>query len=206
MSTNKIRLAISGFPGTGKTTLAHALGKRLNITVIKEKMSDIAVAQRNFMLARGLKDAADMEKLQSQLFESFLGWDKERKIKYAAHDGFVADRWQADLLELWLLRCSQIGISADSISSSLLKSFQDTAKIFDLVIVTPMAKPFAVQDNEQGISRNISMTAHVLSMALVMGLMQNFAQVRLYNLPNENLSVDERVDAVMKVLKDRRLI
>lgn len=206
MSPNKLRIAVSGFPGTGKTTLAHALGERLEIPVIQEEMSAIAISQRNFAFADGRRDIAEKDALRKRMFDSFVEWERSRTKKYINNKAFVADRWQADLLELWLLRCSQSRFAEDSITSHLLKRFQESAKIFDLVIVTPMIKPFALQDNEQEISRNISLTAHVLSMALIMGLMQNFADVPLYNLPNEDLSVQERVEMILKVLRARQLV
>jgi predicted ATPase len=196
MSSRKLKIAVSGFPGTGKTSLVKALGEKFDIPIIQENMLPIRNAEKDFATARMQRRTEDLPALHAALVESFVSWDAGRTKEYQARDSFVADRWEADLLDWWLVRFGQGRASVDSVTTSLLKNFQEKSKIFNFVVITPVQKPFSFEPNEQGNTRSANLTMHVLNMAVTAGLVQHFTDLPALFIPNEPMSVEERVDFV----------
>jgi len=200
MTSDALRIAVSGFPGTGKTSLVYALSQKFNIPIIQENMTDIAKAQTEYRLARTSGRGITPDKV-GRLLDAFSSWDADRTRQYGVNSAFVADRWEADMLEVFLVGIGATDHRSDKIFSSLLRSFQTKAKLFDIVVVTPLLQPFTAESNETGLSRTLSLTSHVRNMALVLGLMQNFSSVPIFSLPNTPLSVDERVELIASHLE-----
>lgn len=91
-----MRIAVSGSAGTGKTTLARALGARLGLPVIGEGM-------REFLERTGI----DLHTLSHGAFKDLVRglWEERRATEEAAwarSGGFVADRAGVDFAAFWM--------------------------------------------------------------------------------------------------------
>lgn len=204
MTSTGLRIAVSGFPGTGKTSLVNALSKKFKIPIIRENMMDLSVkSYAEDMLIRTYGGERSLEHVR-RFVDAFVLWDADRTRQYSVNGSFVADRWEADLLEMFLLTFIYGGEPVETTFPHLLKNYQQKAKIFDLVILTPLLPPFAEDKNENGISRVRSLSRHVLNMSVMLGLMQNFATVPIFPLPNTPLSVEERVNLIAAHLEKIR--
>lgn len=202
MSSNELRIVVSGFPGTGKTSLVNALGNKFDLPVIREDMSAISRAAGEFRRAmkQGRKEA--LPGLKKQLVQSFLDWDRERTIKYAMHSGFVADRWEADLIDWWLLAFKNEARAADGVTSRLLESFRKKSEILSFAVVMPMLKPFSADPNEEGNRRMQGFTLHLFNTVTLRGLIQTFTRLPLISLPAKPMTLDERVAFIDMAIKD----
>lgn len=200
MTTNNLKIALSGFPGTGKTTLANALGQRLGLPVIAENMRPLANADANFVIAQAHNQNKDIPQLAQILIGAFLSWDASRGEEYVKHDGFIADRWEADLLDWWLARFGKGVLAVDDITGKLLMSFQTKAENLDYVILMPLRHQFSADANDDGIKRTNRLTAQIRTTAMVRGLLASFTNLPIISLPNAPLSVEQRVDFIINTI------
>jgi adenylate kinase len=90
-TNNKLKIVVSGFPGTGKTTLVNALSKELSLPIIQENMFEIGSLNRDLNIAIKQGRKQDLPTLIKQYSESFLDWDAKRGFSYQGHEGFIAD-------------------------------------------------------------------------------------------------------------------
>lgn len=204
MSAKTLRIAISGPNASGKTTLANAVSATYQIPVIQEGVAPVFNAQATFNKLR--RDRAPVEEVvraRARWIQSFVQWVKDRDAEYARHENFVADRWEADLLDFWLVFMRNEK-DVDPLTIQFLKSLTTRAKELDLVVVMPFAAPLAGEKNDVDMMRNSSLTNRLLNSMLTTGIIHNLSNVRVLKIPPTVVSVEDRLGLIEKGLADTR--
>lgn len=88
--TTGIRIGICGAHGTGKTTLANALQKALQLPLISERARTVA-KEMGITIADVMRDVELARRFQARLFRTQVRLEEELK------HGFVSDRTLADI-------------------------------------------------------------------------------------------------------------
>ncbi len=204
MSSAAIRISVSGLPGTGKSTLAVALGEHFGVPVMPENLLAVANADRDYSRAIEARDTVNLQRLGKAMAESFLEWQSQRAEAYQASESFIADRWDADLLDWWLVSFGLGASQVDSYTSTLIEGLVSAAKRIDLAVVTPIMPPFAAGLNEEGNGRLTTMTKHVLTNTVITGVIRRYTTTPVLELPARPMTVGQRVDAVVAALGSGR--
>lgn len=204
MPFNSMKIAISGPNASGKTTLASALSRKYRIPVIQEGVTPVFNAQATFEKLR--RDRAPVEEVlraRTEWIQSFVQWTKDRDAEYERHQDFVADRWEADLLDFWLVFMRNEK-DIDPLTIHFVKSLIARSKEFDLVVVTPFAAPLAGEKNDVEMTRNSSLTNRLLNSMLTSGIINNLSNVRVLKIPPTIESVEDRLGLIEKILAEAR--
>jgi len=203
------RIAISGSPGTGKTTLAKALSEHWSLPCIPEDVVSIVNADAKYISSliddpgRG-RGGTDPENSRDALVDAFLDWFASRDALLDHKSGFISDRWGLDVLGWWLMRFG-IGIhGVEEQTHQLVQAMHQRSKQLDLVVVMPVSQPFSYEPNEQGLSRNVDLPGQVLNTALNLGLMTGFGQARTLHMPPSCKTIDQRVNLVLDSVESRK--
>ncbi len=205
MAKKNLRIVVSGPPGSGKTTLVNALAARLELSVVAEDVLPVVYAEH--LYRRVLRDAGsvkdDIRAAKIRWIQSFFAWTSKRSDEYAKHDRLIADRWEADLLDYWLVSFGKEKSGFDELTSKLLEDMQRKSRLLDFAIIIPLQEPFSADQNEDvpALRRTLSFTTRLLTSVLATGLIQQHAQVRVVNIPNAPLSVGERVELVVRAIE-----
>lgn len=194
-----MRIVVSGFPGTGKTSLVKALSEKYDLPIIEENLIKIGELNRQLNLA--LKNKDDVTLLIKNYANSFLEWDIDRSNRYKESKSFVADRWEADLLDYWLFSSKSMSSNADSITLKLLNNLKQKSKSIDFVVVTPLLKPFSSDVNEEGNVRIKGFTNHLRSIVTNVGLITAFTKTSLILIPELPMNINERVEYIDNIIK-----
>lgn len=204
MSEKPLRIAVSGYVGTGKTTFCIALAERLGIPVVAEGMGDILSAEAacHASMRGGQPRPGGAEAARKALLDSFADWAQGRRRTYDEHAAFVADRWEADLMVWWLTVFGGSGMPVDANTRALARDLQAKAATMTHVILMPFQKPFALpaQANADGLRRRVDFTTQALYETTLNGVLGLFARVRPLRLPPGAFSVEQRVEQAMRAL------
>lgn len=189
------RIVVSGAVGAGKTTLVHALAERLGVPAIGEGLCDLyAELTANQRLRSGSAPQAERSQALERLMQTFFDWAHERARQYGAHPGFVADRWEADLLDLWLKLFADF--DCDARTAQLLGDMRAKAQgLACAVLLPPAIRPVEAR-NEDGLRRRQTFTLTFLSSLVTSGLLRQCPGLPVLALPAQS-SVEERVDRVL---------
>lgn len=197
--TKRQRLVISGPTGAGKTTIASQLANRLNLPILSEDMGDIYMAQERYSAARSQNPANRQEIRETYLdwANSFVCWTQRRWKSYQSLDSFVADRWEADLLSLWLRQFPHT--RADNTTRQMFQRMRSIANDrIDAVIFLPALRADIDELNSEGLERNPSYGARLMSIILTEGLIRQCAGAHRIYVPDQPMTREERADYVIR--------
>jgi AAA domain len=199
-----LRIVVSGSPGSGKTTLVKALAQKFELPILDEGWKNIQAFQSVFAdLRRDKKSSqADRGRAFGNWVKSYLDWADERKRLYSAHNGFVADRWEADLLSNWLnvFSGSRYG-RIDEKTVKLLEDMRIKARTFSFAIVLPPQKIVLEDRNEEGLRREQSFTFRVMRSLLTSALVRQCSGLPIVSVPSQPFLVEERVSLIESVIQ-----
>lgn len=194
-----MKIAVSGFAGTGKTTLATGLARRLGLPLIDEGMLPLAKASSAFYDPALANDPQARGAARRDFISAFVHWADARTAEYNAHvSGFVADRCELDLLNWWLVEFGRGREQIDHITDGLLRDAQHKLGLFDLVVMMPLQKPFGEDrsKNDNGMTRISTFSSNLLYTALGQGLAQMVRPSQILTLPADLTDPEARVDFV----------
>ncbi|MCK9542421.1 MAG: AAA family ATPase [Novosphingobium sp.] len=197
-----LRIAVSGYVGTGKTTFCEALAGSLDAPMIAEGMDGLLAAENAYHAAVRVPspDRPAVAAARERLLGAFAEWAKRREALCARETSFVADRWEADLLVWWLTLLGGSGMAVDRETMTLLRDLRARASRLTHVIVMPFQKPFPGQRNSDGMVRRADFTTQALYEATLAGVIASFAGIRAIRLPAGAVSVEQRVDQALRAL------
>lgn len=197
MKPPQFKIVVSGAVGSGKTTLVQALSKKLDLPVIPENMGLLYHSLDLFRKAQRspTSTAADKKDKCRSLMKCFSDWAHERQLLYTNLNGFIADRWEADLLDLWLKLFADL--PCDPQTAQLLDDMRRKSKLFDCAIMLPPGTFQAGARNEDGLTRRQTLNLTLLSTLVTGGLHRQCPDLSTLHLPPKIMEIEERMTAVI---------
>jgi adenylate kinase family enzyme len=193
------RIVLTGPLGSGKTTLGLALSKRLGLPLLPEDMTSIvSFMGRMSMLRQHGAPPQEFMRLNKAWMKAHIDWVLARKRQYAKLEGFVADRWEADILSFWLVIFGQY--YPDVQTKLIFDQMIETSKKIDLVVRLPMASFDFESQNDDGLMRRAQLTIQLLYDSSRDGLMGRCANLKIFDIPEGNIDVEERCNLIIKNL------
>lgn len=196
-----MRVAISGPNASGKTTLSQALAERFDTPVLSENVQPLFKARSQ--LQRLQKEGAHADALmdaRKACARSFLQWMADREAHLVANTACIADRWGADILDMWLIFFGRESW-ADRITKRLIQSMYRQAEALDLVIIMPFAEPFIGAKNEQGMQRASQFSNRYLNSMLTRGIISSIPNLKVLRLPVKPDDRDARLNRAARAVE-----
>jgi len=191
-----LRIVLNGPVASGKTTLGKAIAQKYGIPFIEEGLIDIFKAKHIYYEMRKNKASADeIDYARRCWIKSFFDWKDKRAQLYRDHREFVADRWDADLLDIWLYFWGREP-HVDHVTQDLFRNLHEKSKSIDLVVLLPFGEPFTLENSSQNLRRNTRFTVGLFNWAIINGLIRSVANLNVLNIPSQSLSVGERLQCV----------
>jgi len=180
-----VKIAITGSAGTGKSTLAAALGERLGVSVVPEGMREY--------LERSGVNLHDLgpDGLRDLVLEL---WREREPLE--AVEGFVADRCSVDFAAFWLF----YRFEHDPRTTQLQAAFSAHARRYDYVIMLPHGGITLASDGV----RTTNTWTQLHFQILVEGMVERMvAPERVLQVPSRCCSMASRLDWLMPRLQPR---
>lgn len=203
--SGNLKIAVSGYLGSGKTTLCRELATRLGLHMIEEDLVDLTVAGE--VCQRTMRDHADKKPAiigaKEELARVYDAWSTQRSQALRNHDRVIADRWHADLLVWWLQDFKTVFGPIERATTRLFREMNTWAAQLDYIILTPFQKPFAAlgEANSAGMARYPNQTDHLLFQSLLRGLVVTPANNRKIILfPPGEMTLRQRADFVERTV------
>lgn len=205
MTATPLKIAISGPVGTGKTTLARALGKRLGLPVLEEDLWEVVAVWKAFQaLAKtGHAGKPELTRAFRKSVDSYFEWIERRSENSRGLDGFVADRWEADLASFWLRSFSHRTV-ADGKTQGIMQAVRKRGAELDLVVVLPAGISGFPSYNDDGLKRTDNLCARIMGGSIMTGLTKQLTECPVMLIPDMPLSAEERVTLVEQWLAGKR--
>lgn len=191
-----LRIAISGPNASGKTTLAKAISEKYAIPMIEEDMGGVFGAQKELDQLRS--QSAPQGEIKSALGrwqECFFDWAKSREAEYSRYDSFVADRWEADLLDIWLVLMRRYE-NIDPQTVRLVRHVKAAAARLSFAVLMPIAKPLSDVPNDAGLVRASSFSNRLLNSMTTAGIIFSLPNLSVLRMPAGASSTDDRIKIV----------
>lgn len=203
--SDRLKIAVSGFVGTGKTSLCTALAKQLDLELIPEDVGDIVKAEEHVRRAGFDAQHGSPESLlaaKETLAQLYPIWAADRSGRIMSNRRLVADRWHLDLLIWWMLSFRGARGGAENWTGALHKEMGQVLEQLDLLVVTPLIQPFAVagSNNVDGLMRTGNFTDHLLFQSLLRGLLPLAHNTPIVVLPAKPMTIEERLGHVVDAL------
>jgi adenylate kinase family enzyme len=200
MDVSGLRIVVSGPQGAGKTSLCRALGQRLNLPMLEEEM--VPIFRSKARLRSVQRDPARtpdaVAEARKAWVETFFAWADQRLERQANLSGFVADRWEADLLYFWIV--SLLGKDRPQETQRLMKRFRQQAGRVHYAILVTSSQPEAPTRNEAGLVRTGDDGVYLLQSAAIHGLIAQHTTLRCLLVKDDGLSVESRAEGVERLL------
>ncbi len=203
--SGKLKIAVSGYLGSGKTTLCHELATRLGLHVIEEDLVDLTIAGE--VCHRTIREHGDKRQAvvsaKEELARAYGVWSQRRSKALDERDRVIADRWHADLLVWWLQDFKTVFGAMERSTTRLLREMNACAAQLDYIVLTPFQKPFAAlgEANSAGMARYPNQTDHLLFQSLLRGLLMTPANTRkIITFPPGEMTLQERADFVERTI------
>jgi hypothetical protein len=179
--------------------VAQALAERLGLRLIPEGLAEVhaAVVQRARLLRDPQATDQQVQVGHHEAMAACLDWLQRRERVYAESEGFVADRWEADLLDTWLKLFA--GLSPDAQTRAILARMREVARGLDLVVLLPPPAFDVERFNDEGLPRRPGFSLKLQAYAMTSGLLRQCPGLRVLALPSGQ-PVTARVDAVLRAL------
>jgi hypothetical protein len=194
----KVRIAISGAAGSGKTTLAQDLAKRLQLPVLHENWVSLAQAKAVY-LAIISNESIGAEKKRKALGDwklAYKTWLDARYKEQSQLNGYVSDRWAADAYSDWLRAFMKS--KDDGMALNMLKAMRTHSKMYDFFILLPVTAKIAEERNTENLRRDPSLHIRIMANALTAGLITHFLKRPIIEVPSSEMSREERVEYVLE--------
>lgn len=203
MASSGLRITLSGPVGAGKTTLGKALAGRLGLPFIPENYTGIynTHAAGKKIIRDPLAGSARKQEVTRALMETFFSWLKEREKLYREYPGFVADRWEADTLDLWLKFFSNS--NGDEQTRIILKRLREVGDSLSFSILLPPGEFRADQRNEDGMKRRQSFNLTLQAYIMTGGLIRQCRNLPVLELTAERQTVEERLENVLRFIREK---
>lgn len=200
-SLSNLKIAISGPNASGKTTIADLLAKELNLQLISEEVGDIFSHQRLYLeICRNSQSKEKILSAKKEWIRSFFKWSQLRNSKYSNCTGFIADRWEADLLDFWLVNFGREP-HLDQLTVKLFKNFQAKAKNLDLAIIMPFKQPYTKNQNESKLNRVSSFSNRLLNSVVTTGIIYTAPSLRILRIPQNLSNADDCLDFILSQIR-----
>lgn len=203
--SGKLKIAVLGYLGSGKTTLCHELATRLGLHVIEEDLVDLTIAGE--VCHRTIREHGDKRQAvvsaKEELARAYGVWSQRRSKALDERDRVIADRWHADLLVWWLQDFKTVFGAMERSTTRLLREMNACAAQLDYIVLTPFQKPFAAlgEANSAGMARYPNQTDHLLFQSLLRGLLMTPANTRkIITFPPGEMTLQERADFVERTI------
>jgi len=182
-----MKLAISGSSSIGKTTLAIALAKKLQLALINEEYSAIF-------------------KGPDTRYANTLNETRELKLSLEQkhQEGFITDRCAIDLFHLWNNSSLQKRINE---SNSFFNKILHQLKHYDFIIIPPwgVIKLVALEEATGNQARNLNPWVQLRNHATIMGYIHLlFPKKNIIEIPTTIKTTDERIEFIIRVMKKRK--
>lgn len=204
MDTKHLRIAISGPVGAGKTTLARDLGKKFKLPLLEENFHAIHQAKGNFARLQASKSPAEsaIQDAFRNWVQSYFAWIRQRAFEQASLRGFIADRWEADLLSFWLRDFSEFNV--DRATLELIQHMKAQGNNITLAIVLPPTSSIP-EKNESGLLRTQSLCTRIVGSAMMFGLIRQYTSTPCLSISNSLSSVQDRIKLIEEFIRDNQL-
>lgn len=195
------KIALTGPAGSGKTTLAGALGKALSLPVLPEGVEDIYRKRAAFVYTQktGAPAARQWEAVWASM-DSHFEWCQVQAQRTADLPGFVADRWEMDIMSNWI-RCFPKH-DVDDRTKRLHDIWRARAGAYDLIVVLPIGDFPAGETNDLGMRRRMNMAVQLMAFSIDAGLATLIEPRHKVLQLGPDSSVEERVQSVFARLED----
>ncbi len=195
-----MRIVISGPAGSGKTTLARALAAHTGLPLIDEGLSAIYQAKGAFreLAARPQTPPKLIEQALLRWMSACFDWLDERDRQYRQAGSFIADRWEADLLGVWLRVFTRY--RPDTATLRIHRMMLERAATLDLAIVLPWRDIAVEAVNEQGLRRQQSASLGLMAGSLLHGLIATCEGVTKLYLAADASDLPARMSRVLEAM------
>ena len=194
-----LKIVVSGPTGSGKTTLVNALAEDLGLPVLAEDAKRVFSLESKYRKA--VRDGLEtklLDEAASAWAQGFVDWAIERAAKYEKHPNFIADRWEADMLDMWLVKFSNRNV--DDWTRWLFNDMRRKARSLDLAIVLPFEEMMGSAHNESGLRRIQNLSGRMLNSLLTRALVDQCPDLKKLYLPSGRMTIAERVCLVKNTL------